>query len=116
MSTFLSLWRGFAREALSLVGWIAGFSLAALFAERFAEHLVGFIDNDSARYVTAYAMIVVAVLMLSNIFAVVVGQLIRLTGLGVLDRPTASSNRFLVRTNEVVAQTVRLVMGVGLTR
>lgn len=86
VSTLLSLWRGFAREALSLVGWIAGFVLAALFAESFAEFLIGFIDNDSARYVAAYAMIVVSVLMLSNMVAVIIGQLIRLTGLGVLDR------------------------------
>jgi len=86
VSTLLSLWRGFAREALSLVGWVAGFALAALFADRFAEFLVGFINNDSARYVAAYAMIVVAVLMLSNMVAMLLGQLIRLTGLGLLDR------------------------------
>lgn len=86
VSTLISLWRGFAREALSLLGWVAAFVLANLFAERLSELLNQFIDNEPARYMAAFALLFVGVLLLSNLLGIVVRQLIRLTGLSPLDR------------------------------
>jgi len=78
VSTLISLWRGFAREALSLAGWIAAFVLANLFADRFAVLLESAINNESARYVAAFAILLVCVLILS--------RLLGITGLGILYR------------------------------
>jgi membrane protein required for colicin V production len=86
VSTLISLWRGFAREALSLLGWVAAFVLANLFAGRMSDLLIQFIDNEQARYMAAFAVLFVGVLLLFNLLGVVVRQLIRLTGLSVLDR------------------------------
>jgi membrane protein required for colicin V production len=86
VSTLISLWRGFAREALSLLGWVAAFVLANLFAGRLSDLLIQFIDNEQARYMAAFAVLFVGVLLLFNLLGVVVRQLIRLTGLSVLDR------------------------------
>jgi len=86
VSTLISLWRGFAREALSLAGWIAAFVLANLFADRFAVLLESAINNESARYVAAFAILLVCVLILSRLLGVLVSKLIRITGLGILDR------------------------------
>lgn len=86
VSTLISLWRGFAREALSLLGWVAAFVLANLFADRLSEQLYQFIDNEPARYMAAFALLFVGVLLLFNLLGIVVRQLIRLTGLSPLDR------------------------------
>ena len=56
VSTLISLWRGFAREALSLLGWVAAFVLANLFADRLSDLLIQFIDNEPARYMAAFAL------------------------------------------------------------
>ncbi len=85
-STLLSLWRGFAREALSLLGWVAAYVLANLFAAKLAGLSVDLISNASARYIAAFAVLFVGVLLLFNLIGVLVKQLIRLTGLSVLDR------------------------------
>jgi len=85
-STLLSLWRGFAREALSLAGWVAAFILSNLYADTLAVLLVDFIDNESARYVAAFAVLFVGVLLFFNLLGFLVKQLIRMTGLSLLDR------------------------------
>lgn len=85
-STLISLWRGFAREALSLLGWVAAFVLANLFADRLSNLLINFIDNEPARYMAAFAVLFVGVLLLFNLLGLVVRQLILLTGLSLLDR------------------------------
>jgi membrane protein required for colicin V production len=86
VSTLISLWRGFAREALSLLGWVTAFVLANLFADRLSDLLSQFINNEPARYMAAFALLFVGVLLLFNLLGIVVRQLIRLTGLSPLDR------------------------------
>ena len=85
-STLLSLWRGFAREALSLAGWVAAFVLSNLYADELSALSVDLIDNESARYVAAFAVLFVGVLLFFNLLGLLVKQLIRLTGLSLLDR------------------------------
>ncbi len=85
-STLLSLWRGFAREALSLVGWVAAFILSSIYADKLAVLSVDLIDNESARYVVAFALLFVGVLLLFNLMGLLLKQLIHLTGLSLLDR------------------------------
>ena len=86
ISTMVSLWRGFAREAISLLGWVAAFVLAHLFAAELALSLTATIDNETARSVAAYVLIFVATLMLANLAGWVVVKLVKVTGLSLLDR------------------------------
>ncbi len=86
LSTLLSLWRGFVREAFSLAGWVAAFLVANLFVDQMATLLAGTIANITGRYVAAYAMLFVATLVASTFVAYLAGQLVRATGLTVLDR------------------------------
>ncbi|MFT4822593.1 MAG: membrane protein required for colicin V production [Halioglobus sp.] len=85
-STLLSLWRGFAREALSLAAWVLAFVAARLFADSGASLLTGIIDNETARYVAACVVIFVGVLVLGTLVTAVIAKLIKLTGLSLLDR------------------------------
>ena len=86
LSTALSLWRGFAREALSLAGWVAAFIIANVFGGEMASLLAGAIDNVTGRYVAAYAILFVGTLIAAGLLSKLVAQLVSFTGLTLLDR------------------------------
>ena len=82
LSIMISLWRGFAREAMSLAGWILAFMVANLFASLLASYLAGFIANLTGRYIVAWALLFVLIL-------VVCGLLARLVATASLDNEAA---------------------------
>ncbi|MDO8862892.1 CvpA family protein [Haliea sp. E1-2-M8] len=86
LSTLLSLLRGFTREALSLLGWVAAFVIAYLFAGELASHMRGLISNITARYIAAWLLLLVGVLLVTGLVSMLVAQMVRATGLGTLDR------------------------------
>ena len=86
LSMCLSLWRGFVREAMSLLGWVAAFVLANLYSDLVARQLVQVIDNDSARQLAAYVIVFIAVLVLANLGSFLLKQVVWMTGLTVIDR------------------------------
>ncbi|HKK22350.1 MAG TPA: CvpA family protein [Pseudohaliea sp.] len=86
LSALVSLWRGFSREALSLAGWVIAFVLANLFATRLSTVLAGTIENPTGRYIVAWTLVFVAVLLLAGLAARVFARLVRASGLGLLDR------------------------------
>lgn len=86
VSTLLSLWRGFVREALSLAGWVAAFLVANLFVDQMASLLAGTIGNITGRYVAAYAILFVATLVSATFVTFLAGKLVSATGLSLLDR------------------------------
>jgi membrane protein required for colicin V production len=86
LSVLVSLWRGFAREAISLAGWVAAFILANLFVDPMASFLSNWIGNITGRYVAAYAILFVGTLVVAGVSGKLVSQLVKVTGLTVLDR------------------------------
>ena len=86
VSILVSLWRGFAREAISLAAWIAAFVVANVFVDQFASFLASWINNITGRYVAAYAMLFLGTLMLGGITGILAAQLMKITGLSILDR------------------------------
>ncbi|MBN7798673.1 CvpA family protein [Parahaliea mediterranea] len=86
LSTLVSLWRGFTREALSLLGWVAAFVAANLFASEVASGLAGVIGNITARYIAAWLLVFIGVLLVVGLAGMVMSQLVRATGLGPTDR------------------------------
>ncbi len=86
VSVLLSLWRGFVREALSLAGWVAAFIVANLFVDQMATQLAGAIENITGRYVAAYAILFVGTLAASTVATYLAAQLVKATGLSLLDR------------------------------
>lgn len=85
-STLLSLWRGFVREALSLLGWVAAFIVAHLFVDQFAEQFAPVIANLTGRYIAAYAILFVSTLVVFTVVVKLAVKLVRVAGLSVLDR------------------------------
>lgn len=86
VSTLLSLWRGFTREALSLAGWVAALVIANLFADAMASLLAGAISNITGRYVAAYVILFVGTLVVFTVMVRLAAQVVRVAGLTVLDR------------------------------
>jgi membrane protein required for colicin V production len=86
LSTLASLWRGFVREALSLVAWVAAFVIATVMSDRMAGLLGEFVGNETARYVAAWILLFIGILVLGALVNSLMAQLIRATGLSGLDR------------------------------
>ena len=82
----LSLWRGFVREAASLAGWIAAFIIANMFVGEMATLLSQWIVNVTGRYIAAYAVLFAGTLILVSVLGRLGTQVVRVSGLTVLDR------------------------------
>lgn len=85
VSTLISLIRGFVREALSLIGWIAAFFIASKFYAYLAVYFTG-IENPILRNATAIAILFCATLIVSGIVNHLIGKLVDKTGLSGTDR------------------------------
>lgn len=86
ISFLFGLWRGFVKEILSLVSWVAALVLARLYSDSFSEMLAPFMDNSGARYVTAFVLIFVAVIMVGTLINKLISKLLSVTGLNVINR------------------------------
>lgn len=85
LSILISLVRGFVREAMSLVVWIAAFFIASLFYHKLAGVFTG-IEDPLLRNAAAIAALFVATLVLGGLATYVISQLVEKTGLGGFDR------------------------------
>jgi membrane protein required for colicin V production len=86
VSALIGLARGFVREILSLVIWGVAVVLALTFSEQFADALPRRIEGDALRFVLAFALIFVGVLIAGGIVQWMLKQLISTTGLSGTDR------------------------------
>ena len=87
LSCVFGLWRGLIKEVLSLVTWIAALLLAKTYTEALASSVVtNFIDNSSIRYVVAFTIIFILVMMLGTFLNFLMSKVLAVTGLKFADR------------------------------
>ncbi|WP_397452139.1 CvpA family protein [Pseudomonas sp. NA-150] len=86
ISALISLKRGFVKEALSLLIWIVAGAVAWMFGGSLAQYLVAYIDTPSARVIAGCTILFVATLLVGAMVNFLIGELIRVTGLGGTDR------------------------------
>lgn len=86
ISAVISVFRGFIREALSLVGWVAAVWLAITFSGDLATLLEGQVEVPSVRQALAFFVIFVGVLLLTAVAIWLAGLLVDKTGLTGTDR------------------------------
>ena len=86
ISSLISLLRGFIREALSLVGWIAAFWLALGFSGDLSARLENEITVPWIRQAVAFVAIFVGALIVTAVILYVVGLLVEKSGLSGTDR------------------------------
>ncbi len=86
VSALLSLWRGFMKEALSLVSWIAALWIGMLFFYDLARVMRDWIETPTIRNVVAFGLLFIATLLVGGLVNFLAGQLISRTGLTSTDR------------------------------
>lgn len=86
LSILISLVRGFVREALSLLVWVAAFVVAFFFSEKLSPLLANSIQVPSLRYAAAFALLFVVTLIVGSLVSYIIGQLVKMTGLSAVDR------------------------------
>lgn len=86
ISGAVSLMRGFLREVLSLIGWVAAFWVAIAFSGEAAALLEAHVSAPSVRHAIAFAALFVGVLLLSGVVLRLMGLLVEKTGLSGTDR------------------------------
>jgi membrane protein required for colicin V production len=86
ISALFSLMRGFVREALSLLGWVAAFWVALTFGKDVADLFLTGISTPSLRMVVAFTTLFVVMLVITAILNRLAGSLVSKTGLTGTDR------------------------------
>ena len=86
ISGAVSLMRGFLREVLSLIGWVAAFWVAIAFSGEAATLIEAHVSSPSVRHAIAFAALFVGVLLLSGVVLRLMGLLVEKTGLSGTDR------------------------------
>jgi membrane protein required for colicin V production len=86
ISALLSLWRGFVREALSLVSWVAALWVALLFFQDLADWLARWIETPSVRDAVGFGVLFVVTVLVGGVIGYLAGELVAKTGLTATDR------------------------------
>lgn len=84
-SALVSLMRGFVREALSLVIWMAAFFISSNFYPKLAGLLTN-IDDPMMRNGASIAILFIATLIVGAVVNYIIAQLVQKTGLSGTDR------------------------------
>jgi len=86
ISVLLSVLRGFLREILALVGWVAAFFVAKLYTLELAQLLPQTIPGDSLRVLAAFLILFLATLLVCSLLAIALAEVFKQVKLGWLDR------------------------------
>lgn len=86
LSLGTGLARGFAREAMSFLGWVAAFVLANVLAQPVADGLESIIAADSPRLVAAWCIVFIAILVLFSVLGSWLSQQMRQPGFNIGNR------------------------------
>jgi len=106
-SALIGLVRGFLREVVSLLVWIAGYWIAIRYAP-IVGNAFKFVKSSSDRLIVGYAVILVAVLVVSMLAGMLVKTLVESSGAGVGDR---SLGTLFGAARGLVIVTVLIVLG-----
>ncbi|HEY3301687.1 MAG TPA: CvpA family protein [Methylophilaceae bacterium] len=86
ISVFVSLIRGFIREFLALVSWVAAFVVARAYTTEIVPLLPADIPSEALRYLAAFIILFLATLLISSLLSIALSQLLKSLKLGWLNR------------------------------
>ncbi len=86
ISSVISLFRGFTKEALSLAIWGIALWLPFAFTEQFMAFLPATVESPSARWFIAAGVLFFGALMVGSILSWLIRKVIGATTLGLMDR------------------------------
>lgn len=86
ISVIVSFFRGFAKEMISLVAWVAGAMLAFTYAPTVQQWFSSWISLETVRFVIAFIAILFVVLLLGCLVNKLIGFCVKHIGLSFFDR------------------------------
>jgi membrane protein required for colicin V production len=86
VSVAWGVWRGFAREAVSLAGWVIAFVVANLFAGQVGEMLPDSLGRAELRVLASFVAIFLVALAVTTLAGLLLSRLLKAAGLSGLDR------------------------------
>ncbi len=86
LSMVLSLWRGFVREIISLIGLIAAFFVASRTSGMAANLVHGWIPNTTVAGIAGFVLIFVAVMVVVALIGALIRKLVGMADLTATDR------------------------------
>lgn len=86
LSIILSVMRGFFREALAILGWIAAFVVAKTYVNQILPMMPENIPTESLRILAAFLVLFLATLLVSSLLAIALSAIFKKIGLGWLNR------------------------------
>jgi membrane protein required for colicin V production len=85
-SMLLGAWRGLVYEVLSVLGWVAAFYLAQLFAPRVSLMLPMDSLSEPVRYAAGFVLVFIAAVFAAGLLAFLLKKLVEAIGLRPVDR------------------------------
>jgi len=85
LSVLLGWWRGLVYEVLTLLGWVAAFLVARMFAADMGQMLPASLGAEAIRMTLGFALLFIVTLLVSGIVAWLLSKLVKWVGLGWLD-------------------------------
>jgi membrane protein required for colicin V production len=86
LSIILSVMRGFFREALAILGWIAAFVVAKTYANQLVPMMPLDIPTESLRILAAFLVLFFSTLLVSSLLAIALSTVFKKMGMGWLNR------------------------------
>lgn len=86
LSMVLSLWRGFVREIISLIGLVAAFLIASRLSGQTGEMLGEWITNPTAADIAGFALVFVGVMIVVALIGAIIRRLVDMAALTATDR------------------------------
>ncbi len=86
LSTVFAFWRGLVRVVVSLVALVAAVLAAIHLSPSVANALTALSDNAATRYIAAFALIFIVVVLVGALLGWALSRAIRAIGLGFVDR------------------------------
>ena len=86
LSIILSVMRGFFREALAILGWIAAFVVAKTYANQLVPMMSTDIPTESLRILAAFLVLFFATLLVASLLAIALSSVFKKMGMGWLNR------------------------------
>jgi membrane protein required for colicin V production len=86
ISLIIGAWRGLVYEVLSVLGWIAAFVVAQLYAATVGQLLPMSGASDALRYAAGFVVTFIAVVFMAGLVSFIAKKLIQSTGLRPADR------------------------------
>jgi|SaaInl59LU_5_DNA_1037362.scaffolds.fasta_scaffold17861_2 membrane protein required for colicin V production len=86
VSLLVGIMRGFAREALSLLGWISAFVGANVLAKPLAESLITISDSPTLRYLVGWGLVFIGVLAIFSVVGSLLAKQLRQPGFNLGNR------------------------------